>query len=585
MTVDRRCVDARAAVPEALVDWLTDAPVASAVVRGQPLVHEWVNDAYAALLGRTAEDLLGRSMLDVLGDGSLAALAVLLQEARAAQGRRTELAFTRRDGEVLTLSAALSAAPSGVPGHWLMQVDNLTDERRSAATLRHHATHDVVTGLPNRALFADHLEHALHRLSRHPERHAAVLFLDLDRLKHINDTYGHAAGDQLLAAFAERLSHAVRPQDVVARHGGDEFTVLLEDLEDPAAANAIAQRCLHAAAEPIDVGGDQMRVTVSIGIALADASSSGADVLAAADSAMYRAKETGRNRARFAHQEGLRHLSPRAALERQLAGALDRGQLEVHYQPVIDLTTGTVSAGEALLRWRHPEHGLLSAAEFIDIAANAGLLSDIGRWVCETTTAELHQWDLQGVHVEQLYLNIAGEQLLDGTLTEHIARCLRENKLDASRLCLEITETEISSSSGTLRQLHALHELGCQLAIDDFGTGYSSLSRLVDLPVDAVKIDKSFIAGVGSDPRPTAIVSATLLLAHDLHQVSIAEGVETEAQHRWLLEAGCTHAQGYLLSRPVPADEFIDLVRLAATTSPRLPGREFAAAGSQLVLP
>ncbi len=484
-----------------------------------------------------------------------------------------EVRLVRPSGELRPVTLVLTGLTGDIPaaGSVLVAGWDRTAERETLQQLRHHATHDTLTGLPTRALFLEHLHHALSRLQRLSGASAWVLFIDLDRLKQVNDAYGHAAGDQLLSGIAGRLRQAVRPQDVVSRMGGDEFTVLLEDIPDRRHALAIAERCLTLISAEYPIAGNVVRVTASIGIAAASADAIAEDVLAQADAAMYQAKAGGRNRVECPEHSQLPHLSARAALERQLAGALDRGELQVHYQPIFDLSDGRVTAGEALLRWAHPERGLLSAAEFIDIAEEAGFISRIGEWVCDTVTADLAEWDQQGNSVGQVYLNIAAQQLADGTFVNHVTRSLSRHGLLAHRLCLEITETEIMSSVRTLEHLHALHDLGCALVVDDFGTGYSSLSRLIDLPVDVVKIDRSFIAGVGVDFRPTAVVSATLLLAHDLRQGSIAEGVETAEQHRWLIDAGCTHAQGFLLGTPQPAPAFIDLAARANTPVATIP--------------
>ncbi len=300
---------------------------------------------------------------------------------------------------VLTRAATTDAVGPAEAAPILVLAWDLTQQQRTQQHLRHQATHDALTGLPNRTLFLEHLGHALDRLSRSPEGCVAVLFLDLDRLKHVNDAYGHAAGDQLLATVADRLRIALRPQDVLARLGGDEFTVLLEDMCDRTDAVAIARRCLDVLATEQRLGGEPLRLTGSIGIGIAVAGADAADpadVLAQADAAMYQAKKAGRNRIEVFDRPHTPHMSPRAALERQLVGALDRGELEVYYQPIFDLTTGRINAGEALLRWKHATAGLLPAGDFIGIAEEAGLISGIGEWVCDTVTADLAAWDRAG---------------------------------------------------------------------------------------------------------------------------------------------------------------------------------------------
>ncbi|MFP5347412.1 MAG: EAL domain-containing protein [Actinomycetes bacterium] len=456
------------------------------------------------------------------------------------------------------------AAPEPPPV--LLLFTDITAEREAQQRLRQQATHDPFTGLPNRLLFHEHLAHALKRLQRGENRSLSVLFIDVDRFRHINHNFGHTVGEQLLVSVAERIAGAVRSDDVVARVGGDEFAVLLEDLTSPDDAHEVAERCLNAVARPHEIHGERLVVTASIGIATASTmqAADDTDVLTAASNAMYRAKDNGRGQ--------IEHLtSPlvpdaaAASLERQLVGALDRGELEVHYQPIIDLDTGRVTAGEALLRWRHPDLGLLTAGRFISIAESAGLMGPIGDWVTDVVCADLRRWDDAGNSIEHVYINVAAQQIRHD-FVQRVSSALDAHDVAPGRLRLEITETELMSSARSLEHLEALHRLGCSLVVDDFGTGYSSLSRLIDLPIDVVKIDQSFISGLGVDPRPTAVVSAAILLAHDLRQGVVAEGVETEDQRRWLSNAGCTFAQGFGIARPMPAGDFPPALSLPPLT-------------------
>lgn len=524
--------------------------------------HVWTNDAYAALVDRPRDQLQDRPLHALLSSEDGASL--LGAQARLGTARPSvslEVGMMRPGGELRTVALVLTRLGDRDATDVMILIAgwDLTGERATQQRLRHHATHDPASGLPNRVVFLEHLHHAMARLDRMPGACAYVLFIDLNRLKHVTDAYGHAARDQLLTEVADRLRHARRPHDILARVGGGQFIILLEDVRDRSHTLAMAQRCLTIISADYPIAGNAVRVTASIGIAATDVGRDAEEVLAQADAAMSRAKTAGGDRIEFPHLPHPLHLGTRPVLERQLAGALSRGELRVYYQPIIDLTDGRVIAGEALLRWAHPERGLLAAAEFIDIAEEAGFISRIGEWVCDTVTADLASWDRNGAPIAQVYLNVALQQLTDGTFVNHVERSLGRHGLSADRLCLEITETEIMSSSSISAHLLALHQLGCALVVDDFGTGYSSLSRLIDLPVDVVKVDRSFVAGIGVDSRPTAVISATLLLAHNLRQLSIAEGVETIEQHRWLIEAGCTHAQGFLLGRPEPAAVFIDL--------------------------
>jgi diguanylate cyclase (GGDEF)-like protein len=444
----------------------------------------------------------------------------------------------------------------------LVTAADLTDEREERDRLAHRALHDPLTGLPNRTMFLERLRRVLLRQARAGQGTVAVLFVDLDRIKRINDQYGHAAGDHVLTVAADRLVHAVRPDDVVARLGGDEFTILLNDVGGRAEAQSIAQRCLRLLAAGLELGEETISLGASIGVAVGDVDTDPEALVGRADRAMYQAKAAGRGRVKVAlDDDDSPFLDERAAMEADLRVALERDQLRVHYQPIVDLTTGRVAAAEALLRWEHPVRGLLPAGAFITIAEESGLITSLGCWVVDRVIADLADWDRAGIVLPEVFVNVSVQQLADGTLVGHVRGRLEHHDVAAERLCLEITETEIMSGARVVEHIHALHALGCCLVVDDFGTGYSSLSRLIDLPVGVVKIDRSFITGVGEDPRATAVVSATLLLAHDLRQRAIAEGVETAEQLQWLVEAGCSFAQGFLLSRAVPRETLVEVLR------------------------
>ncbi len=536
-----------------MLEALSTSAAPTAVVAAGQL--QWANPACATLFGAHLHDLAGHAVERFVLAEETAAVAESLRSASGGESVESVHRVVRPDGEVRWVSAVMTPlrgldTGSGV----LLQLADLTAERHAQRELRHAATHDALTGLPNRLLFTEHLDQELRRLRRHPNSGVAVLFIDLDRFKHVNDTYGHAAGDELLVSVARRLRAAVRPQDVVSRLAGDEFAVLLEDVCAGEVARDIARRCLAAIGATHPVQGKQLAMSASIGITMTSGEECSAEeILAAADAAMYRAKDNGRGRAEYLTGP-VTHQTPRAVLERELAHALERRQLEVHYQPIVDLRTRTVCAAEALLRWRHPTRGLMTAATFVPLAEDAGLIPGIGDWVTDVVCADLHRWDSTGFVLGCVYVNVSAQQV-SRSLVDNVAACLERHDVDAARLRLEITESELMSASATLEHLDALHRLGCSLVVDDFGTGYSSLSRLIDLPIDVVKIDRSFISGVGLDPRPTAVVSAAILLAHDLRQGVVAEGVETDEQRRWLLEAGCTYAQGFGIAPPVPASD------------------------------
>ena len=462
--------------------------------------------------------------------------------------------------------------------------------RQAQQELAHRAMHDPLTGLPVRWVLLEQLTHALARLARHPG-HVGVLFADLDGLKYVNDTFGHEAGDALLRTCAERIRAAVRPSDVVARVGGDEFVVLLEDLTGPDDGTVVAGRILAELAQPYRPDGQLLRPSASLGLALTDDRSiSPAALMAHADSAMYRAKRAGRGRyelfdpTRYAADRA--DASVREETSTALRAALHAGELTLHYQPILALDAAVdpgpdlgppgagaeepgpdrrlaVHAVEALVRWQHPTRGLLTAGHVVPDAERAGLLPELGAWVLGTACRQLAEWDraLGDLAPPRLFLNISADELTDPRLPVHLAAVLRSTGLAPARLTLEITETGLIADAATVaRSLTALELLGCELAIDDVGTGYSSLSRLVDLPAGTWKIDGSFTADLLDRPAAAAVVSAVLQLGRELERVVVVEGVEDEPTLQALRRLGCTHAQGYHLGRPQPAEQITDLL-------------------------
>jgi diguanylate cyclase (GGDEF)-like protein/PAS domain S-box-containing protein len=434
---------------------------------------------------------------------------------------------------------------------------------RSQAQLAHQALHDPLTGLPNRTLFLDRLGHVLAR-RRPPGEAVAVLFVDLDRFKVVNDSLGHAAGDQLLVALAERLRHALRPADTVARFGGDEFTILCESVADAAQAAAIAARVGELIAQPFAIEGeDDVVLTASVGISLsAGGPDTGADrpetMLRDADAAMYRAKERGRARHELFDEQMRAGAVQRLQLEQWLRRAIERDELRVHFQPEVRLADGRVEAVEALLRWQHPERGLLLPADFLALAEETGLIVPVGAWVL----TEACRWAARltgagpGGSSPGVWVNLSARQLAMPDLTGTVAEALAGAGIAPDRLCLEITESALmEDAEATLATLRSLKDLGVGLAVDDFGTGYSSLSYLRRFPVDFIKVDRSFVDGLGHDPEDTAIVAAVVGLAHSLGLVPVAEGIETAGQLAELRRLGCELGQGHLFAPPVPGEE------------------------------
>ena len=464
-------------------------------------------------------------------------------------------------------------------GGWVATFEDITQRRRMEARVRHMAHHDALTGLPNRALFAERLEHALARLRGEArledhraapaaeDRLVAVLFLDLDHFKDVNDTLGHAAGDQLLRMVAVRIGHCTRDGDTLSRLGGDEFAVLLEGLSDAEQAQDAAQRISAAISAPFVLDGHEAQVGISIGIALcARGDPEGADpalLLRQVDTALYQAKAEGRGRHRFFQARMHIVLHRRKELERDLRRALAEGGLEVHYQPIWGLAPQRIIGAEALVRWHHPEHGMLPPAEFIPLAESEGLIGEIGAWVLRAACTRAARW--QGLC---LAVNPSPEQVRRPGLVELVTTVLAETGLAANRLELEITEgLLLQDTAATLATIGRLRGLGVGVALDDFGSGCSSLSYLRRFPFSKLKIDRSFIAGMAADAGTAAIVQAVMALGRSLAMRVAAEGVETEEQLELLRAMRCDEVQGFLLGRPSPAETFESLVALTPATA------------------
>jgi diguanylate cyclase (GGDEF)-like protein len=432
-------------------------------------------------------------------------------------------------------------------------------ERHGAQALAHQASHDSLTGLPNRTLFLDRLEHALAR-ARRSHAELAVVFLDLDDFKLVNDTQGHEAGDRLLLTLAPRLSAALRPADTIARFGGDEFVVLCEDLADEDDALHIARRMANACSRPVTIAGHEYAVTVSAGVAMArpGQGATASDLLRDADAAMYRAKSIGKGQIEV-FDDGMRaRLIERISIENGLRRALERGELRLLYQPVVSLADNRMVGAEALLRWDHPERGLLEPADFIAVAESTGLIVPIGRWVIDEACRQAAAWhraapDRAPIHVS---VNLSPRQVLRSDVVGAVAASLRASGLDPALLELEIEERLLlEDPDACARVLGQLKALGVGIVLDDFGSGYSSLSHLSRLAIDSVKIDRSLVNGLVRQPQGAAIVEAVLSMADALDVGVTAEGVETAGQLTRLRAQGCEFAQGYLFSRPAGADE------------------------------
>jgi len=520
-----------------------------------------VNHALCELTGRSDTHLLGRLLEDVTHpvDRSADQEARAAMLAGAAQTMRRQERLLHADGHDVwvTVSVSLVRDESGAPRWFVSQAEDVTERKRTEATLTRLALQDGLTGLPNRAVLMDRLEHAIAR-TRREHGTVALLFVDLDRFKSVNDTLGHLIGDRLLMAVAERLVSELRPGDTAARLGGDEFVVLCQDVGGPQGASTVARRLGDALARPFDIDGYTVQISASIGVVLAgeDEDDPGS-LLSDADSAMYAAKQRGRARHEM-FDVGLRERSgERRRIERDLRTAIDGDELRAHYQTIVDLTTGRVQGVEALVRWLHPQLGLLSPADFLGSAEDSGLIVEVDSWVLRHACTWAASCSPTGRADDQLNLsvNLSARQLVRPGLARRVADALDASGLAPDHLALELTESSLlDATPSALSELGAVKDLGVTLGLDDFGTGYSSLTYLRRFPVDFLKIDRSFTAGLGTHREDTAIVKATIALAHALHLRATAEGVEHAEQAERLRMLGCDGAQGFHFARPQPAE-------------------------------
>lgn len=464
----------------------------------------------------------------------------------------------RKNGEVYPKWLTITAVRNDerVVSHYVSVFSDISDIKQSEEQLHHLAHHDPLTDLPNRLLLDARLKHALQHAHREGS-HIAVLFLDLDHFKKINDTLGHRVGDLLLQVAAKRLLVSVREQDTVARLGGDEMAIVLENLDKAANAATIAQSILDNLSKPFELEGQKVMVSGSIGISIYP--QDGQDVTALlknADAAMYMSKSEGRNGYQFYSKELTEKALQSLALETQLHRALESDEFVLYYQPQVSLQSGRVVGMEALVRWQHPEMGLIPPERFIPLAEESGLIEPIGLWVLRTACAQGKVWQQESAAPLRVAVNISGRQFRRTGLVQEIRDILEETGLDPSYLEVELTESDtMGQAEQTVATLDALQKLGVTIAIDDFGTGYSSLSYLKRFPVDRLKIDRSFVRDIPNDKNDVELVKTIIALGRSLDLSVVAEGVETEEQRRFLISIGCDEMQGFLYSPPKPAEE------------------------------
>ncbi|NEV07681.1 EAL domain-containing protein [Achromobacter xylosoxidans] len=519
----------------------------------------YLNPGAERLLRRSRQDLVGHGLWDscpdLVGTGYYDACRAAAQTGRPAH----------HTGYYAPLATWFEARAFPHGGGLAILLRDVSREREETAQLKYQATHDYLTGLPNRRQCMETLSAAI--AEAEPALAArgatlAVLFLDLDRFKEVNDAFGHAEGDLLLCDVADRLRKFLTPSIFCARVGGDEFLLVLRDTNERA-AEALANSILNSLSRPSDVHGRSLSLGASIGIALLNSPGESAETLLNyADAAMYAAKSAGRFQVRAYHRELIQGLGARLSLRGDIQGALTNNQFELHFQPQVSMHDGSLCGAEALLRWRHPTRGLLGPAAFLDVILDSPLESALTEWVANATCLHISEWLAEGLPVPRISFNLSARQLVAPDLPKTIVRLATVHGVPPTLLDVEVTEnslmSDVEKASGILA---ALREAGISASLDDFGSGYSSLAYLVRLPIDTLKIDQSFVWALGKVPTATAVIRGVVRLAHSLGMRTLAEGVETEAQRQMLIEEGCDAMQGFLFSRALPASAFAALLR------------------------
>ena len=549
-------------------------------------VVSYASPALARILGHDPNEITGFAQPGIVHASDLETVALAFTQAREQDGVPVTVEFRaqHRDGTYKWLEATFTSLVEDTDVRAVViNARDISERRSAAAALAHQAMHDPLTDLPNRALFLDRTSHALAR-SRRRGTGVAVMFVDLDGFKEVNDAFGHTAGDNVLRSVASILETVVRSGDTVARLGGDEFVVCCEDLESEVEAVEIAERLTTVLQLPFGTPRNQFNVTASIGIVLASGTKqeSADSLLRDSDAAMYQAKQRGRNRWEIFDQDMRSRAAERVDMERRLSRAIDRSEIELVYQPVIEMASGRVAGVEALVRWDDPAVGRVMPADFIPLAEESGLIHRLGELVIESACWQAAVWNHHhlGGHPLSVAVNLSARQLDSDTLPAFVEQALSSSGLDPELLCLEITETALMGDAELVAsRLGALKRLGVQLAVDDFGTGYSSLLYLRRFPVDILKVDRSFVAGLGTSDADSAIVEGVIRLAHALGLQAIAEGVETRAQQYHLAALGCDVAQGYRWSEPLSVGAMRRWLQRYPTPVPRWAPAPAVAAG------
>jgi diguanylate cyclase (GGDEF)-like protein/PAS domain S-box-containing protein len=535
-----------------------------------------VNRALCKILGYSEREMIVTDFLTVIHPDDLSVAVEAIKRLRKGNSTidQCEVRFQHKSGHKVwgLWSASLAGGSHAASTPLVFQIQDITDRKRAEEQLQHEAMHDVLTGLPNRAMFIDHLELAIARAQRNEARKFAVLYVDLDRFKIINDSLGHAVGDQLLKEIAVRLWRCVRAGDTVARLGGDEFVLLLEDIYEESEAIEVAERIKSELAASFTLNGREVFTTVSIGLASSWTSYHQAEgLIRDADAAMYRAKSLGKNRHEIYDSAMHAQVNDLLQMETALRMAVERNELVVYYQSIVDLETFKISGFEALVRWNHPERGFISPANFIPLAEETGLIVDIGEWVLRDACRQMERWQKIFPSDPPLFVsvNLSSKQFIQSDLIQRVTQILEETKINPEGLKLEITESAVMDNVETATEmLKKLRALGIKLSIDDFGTGYSSLSYLHRFPIDTLKVDRSFVVNMSEDGENVEIVRTIVSLAQNLGMNVIAEGVETKEQLAALRKLGCENGQGYFFSKPVGAKAAENLICDTYTVEP-----------------